>query len=222
MSARRQSHLWTEEEDQQLIRWANYYNCSKWWRIAEKMGEGYDSRMCYNRWRCMKDSTKPRKYVRRTNTMIDERYNKGAWKADEDARLVDAMSVDHRSWKDIALLVQTRNHKQCRQRWELHLRPEVNHNRFTITEDEEIIKLQKELGNQWAEIGRRMQRTDNSIKNRWYTALRRRKSYDMEKIVPLEWDSTKIDNPEDEFGLPALPVDHDQILLELFGSNTEN
>ena len=70
--------------------------------------------------------------------------------------------------------IDGRTGKQCRERWHNHLNPEIKKETWTEEEENNIFELQKQLGNKWSEIATHMPgRTDNSIKNCFYSAIRR-------------------------------------------------
>jgi len=86
-------------------------------------------------------------------------------------------------WAMIAMQLSTgRVGKQCRERWNNHLCPEVKKTEWSADEDRALMQGVAVLGTRWCEIIKAPElcgRTDNSIKNRFYCLQRKMKAKQM-------------------------------------------
>ena len=106
---------------------------------------------------------------------------KRAWSENEDALLLAAVEkYGACRWSIIAThLSSGRVGKQCRERWNNHLCPDVKKSEWGDDEDRAILHGVAELGTRWCEIVKAPAlagRTDNAIKNRFYALQRRMKA----------------------------------------------
>ena len=82
--------------------------------------------------------------------------------------------------------IKIRSGKKCRERWINHMNPAVSKASWGGDEEKILFRSHEFYGNQWTEIARFLPgRTDNSVKNYFYTSLRR-KMRRYNKLVPAE------------------------------------
>jgi hypothetical protein len=96
---------------------------------------------------------------------------------DEDRVLTEAV-LQHglSSWGTVACSLEGRTARQCKERWNYYLSPELNHTPWTPEEDALLVAKQQELGSKWVVMAPFFQnRTDAMLKNRWHMLQRKQR-----------------------------------------------
>lgn len=99
----------------------------------------------------------------------------GVWSVEEDSQLRQIVEKGVLKWSQVAKQLNSVRHngrkirsgKQCKERWNNHLNPEIRHGQWTAAEDLELLQAYQKAGKQWSLIARQIQnRTESSVKNR--------------------------------------------------------
>lgn len=101
--------------------------------------------------------------------------SRGPWRANEDCLLRELV---HRfgpcNWSTIATYLPHRSGKQARERWINQLNPSVKKKNWSPADDRMILSMHSRIGNKWSAIALLLTgRTDNAVKNRFNSTLKR-------------------------------------------------
>jgi hypothetical protein len=150
---------WTTEEDNLLRSLVSHTHPNSWSTLAQYF-----------------PTKTPPQISGRWEKVLNPRLVKGSWTREEDDVILNfVLQNGVKDWAKLALLLNGRTGKQCRERFKNHLDPGLLHKPWTDDEDKQLIDLHKQYGNQWTRIASLMDgRTDNCIKNRWNSTLKKR------------------------------------------------
>lgn len=149
---------WTAEEDGLLQTYVPKYGEKSWKKISEHI-PGRSSIQCLHRW----------------SKILKPGLVKGPWTAEEDERLKTWVSQEGPTkWSQASVFINGRSGKQCRERWFNTLNPNVKKGNWSQEEDNLIFELYQKYGSSWSKIARLIPgRTENAIKNRFYSTSRK-------------------------------------------------
>lgn len=152
---------WSSEEDEALKAAVNYYGEKQWRLIADHV-QGRTPIQCLHRW----------------SKILKPGLVKGPWSAQEDRLLREWIDKEGPTgWSNCSLKIPGRSGKQCRERWFNILNPAVKKGNWTPEDDSKIFQMYKLYGPKWTLIAKSLPgRTENSIKNRFYSTTRKIKS----------------------------------------------
>ena len=153
------SSTWSTEEDEMLARLVQSSGQASWSVLATYFPNKTATQLA-GRW----------------EKVIDPNLIKGSWTREEDEEIIKYVQ-EHgdKDWAKLALMLHGRTGKQCRERYKNHLDQSVKHSQWTKEEDDLLIELHGKFGNKWTKISSFFDgRTDNCIKNRWNSTVKKR------------------------------------------------
>ena len=121
----------------------------------------------------------------KTNTSENKFYisseiNKGPWTPHEDKLLIEYVKkYGPKKWNNCAEFLKNRTSKQCREHWKNCLDPKIKKGEWTPEEDLLLMVFYSKCKGSWRELIHYFNdRTENSIKNRFFSELRKIASND--------------------------------------------
>lgn len=149
---------WESSEDEALKKAVDELG-DKCWKKTSKRVSGRTAIQCLHRW----------------TKILKPGLIKGPWTNEEDAILKNwVLQNGPNKWSNCAKIIPGRNCKQCRERWFNHVDPNVKKGDWSLEEDGIIFNFFQTFGPKWAFISKLMPgRSENSIKNRFYSSLRK-------------------------------------------------
>lgn len=121
---------------------------------------------------------------------------------EEDKKLLELIKTYGLfDWESISDEMPNRTPRQCRDRWNYYLNPDVRTNEWTEEEDKLLLKKYEKYGPKWSKIAQFFDnRTDVNIKNH-YIVLERRKAKQINLTRPEALKQIQylnhIENPQD-------------------------
>ncbi|KAL3790604.1 hypothetical protein ACHAW5_011178 [Stephanodiscus triporus] len=188
---------WSEHEDQILARAVEQYGENSFRHISEQIFHGSRTEVqCKNRWK----------------KALQPGLVKGRWTKEEDDIITECISSGNDKWSEIAKRLPGRIGEQIKERWINALDPNVKKGIWTDAEMKLLRDSQRELGNKWSEIAKRIPgRNENSVKNRWYnqkTSDKRAQKKKREE-TPGRSESERDATPQNHMAGPMMDYEDD-------------
>ena len=148
---------WSPEEDKILSNCIKKLNIKNFTEISKKI-PGRTANQCRVRWK------KIRKVLKRGQFSLHEDELLKEW--------IEKIGPKH--WEQCGKFIQGRSGKQCREHWNNCLNPELIKGDWTTEEDFLIMHFYEKCNGSWKKINDLFNgRTENSIKNRFFSQLRK-------------------------------------------------
>ena len=149
---------WSLEEDKILSNLIINHKYKNWKIISSKL-PGHTAMQCQNRW----------------NKNLKPGLVKGPWSVQEDKLLTEWVNKNGpKKWNQCCEFIHGRSGKQCREHWNNCLNPNLIKGEWTPEEDFLIMYFYQKYNGSWKNIINLFHgRTENSIKNRFFSQLRK-------------------------------------------------
>jgi len=166
------SDVWTPEEEVTLIETLQDINITKIkWKLVAKKLPGNTIEQCQLKWKdVLKKGDSSNKWTREEDKILKK------W--------VEKHGAKH--WTHCASLIIGRNGKQCRERWINILDPVIKIGGWSDKEQAKIFECLMEYSTSWSKVSKHLKgRTENAIKNYFYSTIRRIQSYETHEFFFL-------------------------------------
>lgn len=176
---------WSKEEDELLSTLVEEFKGRSWKKISCHM-PGRTPIQCLHRW----------------TKILKPGLVKGPWTSDEDKMLINYVNYyGAHDFSECSKIIQGRNNKQCRERWFNVLNPKVIKGEWSLEEDYLIFRLYTKFGGKWIKFIPLFNglRAENSIKNRFYSTIRRFNTVLRKKRKEIESEKVKIETIFNDF-----------------------
>ena len=127
---------------------------------------------------------------RRWNTIVRTTVAQKPWTPLEDKLLANLVAEygSERQWKTIAEKINAqflsgcyRLSRQCRERWNNYVDPKIIRGGWTREDDAKLMDAFQKMGKKWSAIAKLLGRTENAVRNRWNSLVKKSPSYVLEK-----------------------------------------
>ena len=120
---------------------------------------------------------------KRWNSLLKVELLQAPWSSEEDdllRKLVAQYGIE-RQWKKIAEKINSafkngafRQSRQCRERWFNYVDTSIKRGKWSFEEDLELMRVFVKVGKKWSAIAKLLgDRTENAVKNRWKSLIRK-------------------------------------------------
>jgi len=145
---------------------------------------------------------------------------KGPWQEHEDRIIKECQANGTTKWADISRVIPGRTGKQCRERWNNHLNPDLRKGVFDEEEDLQLMRLHNKLGNKWSAISKLMPtRSENCLKNRWNSLDFQSRFNELQTILKMEQDTVCTTGVSAE--MPKIHEDQNQTIVVPSANNQD-
>ncbi|CAK56686.1 unnamed protein product (macronuclear) [Paramecium tetraurelia] len=154
---------WTSTEDDILHSAIEKYG-TNWCQVAQSFSNR-NPNSCIQRWKRMNGKNVIIIFNRKKQKLQK-------WSLKEDQLLSKLVGLYGRKWKKISKYFTPKTNKQCMERYNNCLNPNLNKNPFSLEEDQIIYENYLIFGSKWSRIAKCLtKRTHNQVKNRFYTHI---------------------------------------------------